>query len=284
MEEKLKKSNRKIIFGSVVYKSAEKYLKDFFTSLEMQGNVSFSILLLNDDIEIDDLKSIISSYDLHIECIECRNRTPVQLRIELLRQAKSRNADLLILGDCDDYFSNSRVQDIVNVYEDNLEKAFFYNNLVNTNGKSLMPELPETVVRFEDIGEYNFLGLSNTAVNVNKLGYEFIESLEEYHYNIFDWYFYTRILLLGFQGMKVQRCNTIYRLHENNLAGIAEMNPVDIEREIHVKQQHYECLEKYNSYYTLKFQQYQNENQLEILNKQKQHYWWNLTKCKERKK
>lgn len=284
MEEKLKKSNRKIIFGSVVYKSAEKYLKDFFTSLEMQGNVSFSILLLNDDIEIDDLKSIISSYDLHIECIECRNRTPVQLRIELLRQAKSRNADLLILGDCDDYFSNFRVQDIVNVYEDNLEKAFFYNNLVNTNGKSLMPELPETVVRFEDIGEYNFLGLSNTAVNVNKLGYEFIESLEEYHYNIFDWYFYTRILLLGFQGMKVQRCNTVYRLHENNLAGIAEMNPVDIEREIHVKQQHYECLEKYNSYYTLKFQQYQNENQLEILNKQKQHYWWNLTKCKERKK
>lgn len=278
MEEKLNKAKRKVIFGSVVYKSAEKYLKDFLTSLERQGNVSFSILLLNDDIEVDDLKSIVSSCDLPMECIECRNRTPVQLRIELLRQAKLRNVDLLILGDCDDYFSNTRVQDIVNVYEDNLEKAFFYNNLVNAHGKSLMPELPERVVGFEDIGEYNFLGLSNTAVNINKLSYDFIDSLEEYHYDIFDWYFYTRILLLGFQGMKVQRCNTIYRLHENNIAGIAEMNPVDIEREIQVKQQHYECLEKYNSYYTLKSQQYQNENQLEMLDKQEQHYWWNLTK------
>lgn len=278
MEEKLNKNNRKIIFGSVVYKSAEKYLKDFFTSLEQQGNELFSILLLNDDIGDADLKSIVSPYALHIECIEYRNRTPVQLRIELLRQAKLRQADLLILGDCDDYFSHNRVQNIINTYENHLDKAFFYNDLVNTNGERLMPELPKEVIRFEDIGEYNFLGLSNTAVNIDKLSYEFIESLKEYHYYIFDWYFYSRILLLGLSGVKVQNCNTIYRLHENNLAGIAEMSYADIKREIMVKKQLYECLEKYNFYYALKRQQYQDKNQLEILDEQKQHYWWNLTK------
>lgn len=278
MEEKLNKNNRKIIFGSVVYKSAEKYLKDFFTSLEQQGNELFSILLLNDDIGDADLKSIVSPYALHIECIEYRNRTPVQLRIELLRQAKLRQADLLILGDCDDYFSYNRVQNIINIYEEHLDKAFFYNDLVNMNSERLMPELPKEVIRFEDIGEYNFLGLSNTAVNIDKLSYEFIESLKEYHYYIFDWYFYSRILLLGLSGVKVQNCNTIYRLHENNLAGIAEMSCADIEREITVKKQQYECLEKYNSYYALKLQRYQDKNQLEILDKQKQHYWWNLTK------
>ncbi len=278
MEEKLNKNNRKIIFGSVVYKSAEKYLKDFFTSLEQQGNELFSILLLNDDIGDADLKSIVSPYALHIECIEYRNRTPVQLRIELLRQAKLRQADLLILGDCDDYFSHNRVQNIINTYENHLDKAFFYNDLVNMNGERLMPELPKEVIRFEDIGEYNFLGLSNTAVNIDKLSYEFIESLKEYHYYIFDWYFYSRILLLGLSGVKVQNCNTIYRLHENNLAGIAEMSYADIKREIMVKKQLYECLEKYNFYYALKRQQYQDKNQLEILDEQKQHYWWNLTK------
>ena len=278
MEEKLNKNNRKIIFGSVVYKSAEKYLKDFFTSLEQQGNELFSILLLNDDIGDADLKSIVSPYALHIECIEYRNRTPVQLRIELLRQAKLRQADLLILGDCDDYFSHNRVQNIINTYENHLDKAFFYNDLVNMNGERLMPELPKEVIRFEDIGEYNFLGLSNTAVNIDKLSYEFIESLKEYHYYIFDWYFYSRILLLGLSGVKVQNCNTIYRLHENNLAGIAEMSYADIKREIMVKKQLYECLEKYNFYYALKRQQYQDKNQLEILDEHKQHYWWNLTK------
>lgn len=278
MEEKLNKNNRKIIFGSVVYKSAEKYLKDFLTSLEQQGNELFSILLLNDDIEDDDLKSIVSPYALHIECIKYRNRTPVQLRIELLRQAKLRQADLLILGDCDDYFSHNRVQNIINTYEEHLDKAFFYNDLVNMNGERLMPELPKEVIRFENIGEYNFLGLSNTAVNIDKLSYEFIESLKEYHYYIFDWYFYSRILLLGLSGVKVQNCNTIYRLHENNIAGIAEMSYADIEREITVKKQQYECLEKYNFYYALKLQRYQEKKQLEILDKQKQHYWWNLTK------
>lgn len=278
MEEKLNKNNRKIIFGSVVYKSAEKYLKDFLTSLEQQGNELFSILLLNDDIGDDDLKSIVSPYALHIECIKYRNRTPVQLRIELLRQAKLRQADLLILGDCDDYFSHNRVQNIINTYEEHLDKAFFYNDLVNMNGERLMPELPKEVIRFENIGEYNFLGLSNTAVNIDKLSYEFIESLKEYHYYIFDWYFYSRILLLGLSGVKVQNCNTIYRLHENNIAGIAEMSYADIEREITVKKQQYECLEKYNFYYALKLQRYQDKKQLEILDKQKQHYWWNLTK------
>ena len=278
MEEKLNKNNRKIIFGSVVYKSAEKYLKDFFTSLEQQGNELFSILLLNDDIGDADLKSIVSPYALHIECIEYRNRTPVQLRIELLRQAKLRQADLLILGDCDDYFSHNRVQNIINTYEEHLDKAFFYNDLVNMNGERLMPELPKEVIGFKDIGEYNFLGLSNTAVNIDKLSYEFIESLKEYHYYIFDWYFYSRILLLGLSGVKVQNCNTIYRLHENNLAGIAEMSYADIKREIMVKKQMYESLEKYNFYYALKRQQYQDKNQLDILDEQKQHYWWNLTK------
>lgn len=278
MEEKLNKNNRKIIFGSVVYKSAEKYLKDFLTSLEQQGNELFSILLLNDDIGDDDLKSIVSPYALHIECIKYRNRTPVQLRIELLRQAKLRQADLLILGDCDDYFSHNRVQNIINTYEEHLDKAFFYNDLVNMNGERLMPELPKEVIRFENIGEYNFLGLSNTAVNIDKLSYEFIESLKEYHYYIFDWYFYSRILLLGLSGVKVQNCNTIYRLHENNIAGIAEMSYADIEREITVKKQQYECLEKYNFYYALKLQRYQDKKRLEILDKQKQHYWWNLTK------
>ena len=184
----------------------------------------------------------------------------------------------MILGDCDDYFSHNRVQNIINTYEEHLDKAFFYNDLVNMNGERLMPELPKEVIGFKDIGEYNFLGLSNTAVNIDKLSYEFIESLKEYHYYIFDWYFYSRILLLGLSGVKVQNCNTIYRLHENNLAGIAEMSYADIKREIMVKKQLYECLEKYNFYYALKRRRYQDKNQLEILDEQKQHYWWNLTK------
>ena len=96
-----------------------------------------------------------------------------------------------------------RVNNIISEYKKNNDMAFFYNEIVDMNGRKLMPKLPDIVYGCEDIGEYNFLGMSNTAVNLNKLDIKFIESLNEYKYDIFDWYFYTRILLLGLKGKKV---------------------------------------------------------------------------------
>ena len=146
------------------------------------------------------------------------------------------------------------------------------------SGRKLMPKLPNIVYRYEDIGEYNFLGMSNTAVNLNKLDIKFIESLNEYKYDIFDWYFYTRILLLGLKGKKVDNCSTLYRLHANNMVGIAELNKKNIMREIEVKKNHYKILSKYNQYYLEKYYEYQKKDGIIIEEKNSKYYWWNFTK------
>ena len=89
----------KVVFGSVVYKSAEKYLNDFLMSLQKQKESDFSIIIINDDIETKQLNNIFSNYLIEIECKKKENLTPIQLRVELLKQAKYENADLLILDD-----------------------------------------------------------------------------------------------------------------------------------------------------------------------------------------
>lgn len=268
----------KVIFGSVVYKKAQKYLEDFLVSVENQAKGKFSLLLINDDINMEELKKIVMQYSIEINIINIPNRTPVQLRIELLKWAKYEQADLLIIGDCDDVFSNTRVIDTIYTYMSKPKNIFYYNEIKDMHGKKIMPELPQSIQDFREIGEYNFLGLSNTALNIKEISYEFIDSLLEYSDEVFDWYLFSRILLTGKQGKKVNGCYTMYRLHENNIAGIQRFNEYNLRHEIEVKVKHYACLQSYHSYYAEKYWQYKWLKKYKLLKKQENYFWWNLLK------
>lgn len=270
----------KILFGSVVYQAGDKYLDDFFSSIDRQTDKNFSVLLLNDDMDMERLKKKLSKYAFDAEIIHIQDKTPVQLRIELIRRAKQKQADLLIMGDCDDFFSDTRVIRVVHAYINNPDTTFFYHELRSIDETVLMPKLPEYVKDFRDIGEYNFLGLSNTALNVKHISFKFIDSLREYDYEIFDWYLFSRLLLEGACGKKVTGCFTIYRLHENNLAGIQVNDRSNIERELDVKIKHYENLRKYHVYFEEKYHQFQNRK-YHVLEEKNQYYWWNLLKSND---
>lgn len=274
-----REDNIKILFGSVVYSKAEKYLPAFFSSIERQIDSNFSVLLLNDDINPVKLQRMTSRYSFNVEILHISGKTPVQLRVELLKSAIYRGADLLIMGDCDDYFSDTRVRDIVNTYIEKPDSGFYYNRLIDISGRKIMPELPESVYSFKVIGEYNFLGLSNTALNMNKISFEFVNSLEEYQDEIFDWYLFSRLLLKKVYGVKVDGCSTIYRLHENNIAGLQEFNQYNINREIEIKKKHYDNLRKYDSYYERKYNEYRCLEDCEYLTEQIDYFWWNLLSC-----
>lgn len=269
----------KVVFGSVVYCMAKKYLDNFLKSIDNQSSQDFSVLLVDDDIEIRELKKVLSRYSIDMDIVHIQDKTPVQLRIELLRIAKLKQTDLLIMGDSDDYFSNTRVEDTVKTFALNPESAFFYNELTDARGKTLMPCIPEHVYNFKEIGEYNFLGLSNTAFNMSKITYEFIDSLEEYHGKIFDWYLFSRLLLEGLCGKRVDGCSTIYRLHNNNIAGMPEVNESNICYELGVKQRHYESLRKYHPYYEKKYTQYLRKEMYECQKSLDYSFWWNLLRA-----
>lgn len=269
------------VLGSVVYRKAEAYLNDFFQSIAEQTTDDFSLLLLNDDMDPQELRRILSGYSLSAEVIFVPDKTPAQLRIELLRQAKQRRVDLLILGDCDDRLSGTRVARVKRAWTENPEDTFFYNELRSMRGARMMPELPKEVCDFKEIGECNFLGLSNAAFNMRKICFDFIDSLEEFSYEIFDWYLFSRLLLEGFCGRKVEDCFTVYRLHANNIAGETNFSETNIRRELEVKQKHYASLKKYHAYYAEKCRQYQKLENCERADARDTYFWWNLLKAIE---
>lgn len=271
----------KVIFGSVVYRAALEYLDDFLDSLDGQTFQEFEVLLVNDDLEDETLGEHVR------KCANLSKKTTILkadegqaiplLRIHLLKEAKKRGGTLLILGDCDDFFSKDRVASAVWGYEPGF--SFFYNEILNLEGQAVMPPMPGATESVRDIGECNYLGFTNTAVNLDKLDVAFLDSLREGQTNVFDWYFFSRLLLAGGRGKYLCRGKSYYRTHERNLAGEARNTEEARSRELQVKVEHYALLKKDSPYFEGLLADYSAGNVETKPDGQglQKYYWWGLT-------
>lgn len=272
----------KVVFGSVIYREALKYLDDFFSSVQSQTYQDFELLLINDNISMDILEKFQDKYPLIMKKTKIITKEvktqPYQLRVELLLEAYRMDGQLLVMGDCDDRFSRNRIAKIVDGFDDRY--AFYYNKLLGWQGQEVLPEFPRETGKIEDIGEENYLGLSNTAINMEKMSVSFLESLYEGKTNIFDWYLYTRILLIGEKGKYIEQGCTYYRIHEQNLAGISQTSVDDIYKEIGIKVEHYRLLRHYNPYFNEKLDKYlqMNADDINLNVNTGMHFWWGLVK------
>lgn len=265
----------KIAFGSVAYQNAWKYRMEFIESLNKQTLSKFDLLIINDNVEnIDELKDLTS---LSLTIINKPHPMNIsELRIFLLNTAKKLDYDLLILGDFDDKFHERRVERIAESYCE--EIGFYYNPLQLFDNHVVFKNLPQKVDTFENILEYNFLGLTNTSINLNFLSTVFINSLYDGNTAIFDWYLFTRILLEGIKGVLVDDAITYYRIHEDNLAGIELTNLISVKKEIEIKCEHYKLLKIYDPSFLQKYEEYSKvslNNYSKYLNHETNGYWWN---------
>lgn len=270
-----------VAVGSVIYQSAYGYIDDFLDSLENQTYKDFQVILINDDILEKDLNKVL---DRHTEilnkiCIVCLGggQEIYQTRIELFKNAKSLGTKLLILGDCDDFFSEDRVEKTVKCYEENADYGFFYNDIVLLTGEKMMKDLPDETCNAEDIIEFNYLGLSNSALNLDLLEDSFLDSLHKGNTKIFDWYLFSRMLLSMIKGKYVKDTSTYYRIHDNNLAGISGNGHEAIKKEYSVKLEHYRLLACENELFLKYYQKYENLDCSKVVaNKNEKGFWWNL--------
>lgn len=269
-----------IQFGSVIYREAELYFDDFINSLRQQSAKNFSIYLLNDNYSPKELLEISkkAGSTATIDTCAAEGAAPSKLRIELLRRMKRNGTKLLISGDCDDYFSTDRVAFVRKAYLKDRKAAFYYNQIVDFEGKPVLADMPDRITDDNAIREYNFLGLSNTAVNLSVISEAEIDSLGEFEGNVFDWYFFSRLLLLGKYGVKTEGGSTFYRIHAENLAGMPTDGMEAQKKEIAIKRNHYYWLKKYDACYEKKYNGYCNGN---LIQKRKDsgRYWWDLTSC-----
>lgn len=267
----------RVAFGTVIYETAWVYKDEFISSLNHQVNCEFDLIIINDDLcekKTDELEKLSNR---NIKIISKPYQMSIaELRIFLLLKSKSLGYDLLILGDFDDIFDSKRVGAIIKKYSE--KYGFYYNPLFTLDKHNVFDKLPPSLNTYKDILEYNILGLSNTAINLNMIDNTFIESLKEGNTSIFDWYLYTRLLLRGIRGVLVEEARTYYRIHENNIAGLEQRNEENIKKEIAVKREHYYLLKNYTALLEEKYKQYigvTEDECLNHLNKQSMGYWWN---------
>lgn len=235
----------KTVFGIVLYNKAFEYINELFESVNSQNTSEFELLIINDDIDSSALSQKLNGLNRECAVIKYNQKySPIELRIKLLLEAKNMNANLLIIGDADDVFSSDRVSCTSVLAIQHPEYSFFYNGLVGFENQQIMPNMPKKTMCIEDIASYNYLGMSNTSIRVDRLSKEFIESLSECNNPIFDWYLFSRLLLEGYTGLFVPCSLTFYRFHVNNTVGNQQSNPDRIEYEVSVKLNHYQSLSR----------------------------------------
>lgn len=269
----------RIVVGSVIYSEAIPYIHDFLKSLQQQTVQNFDVLLINDNIPMDIITQLLELYSedfkgrIKIEDCTSEEQELYELRIQLLSKVKKEGYNLLVLADCDDMSAENRIEQICNSYCK--ETAFFYHDLKRIGGdENVIFDLPEKTDCVDSILEKNYLGLSNTAINMECITKKFIETLQEGNTKVFDWYLFSRILLNGGVGKKVINTYTFYRIHETNLAGICGDNLTYLKKERDIKAIHYQLLEKYDKRFQLLLKRYIEMDVEKAVVNTNNNFWW----------
>lgn len=234
----------KVAFGTVIYKQAREYFDDLMYCVFHQTDSDFDALIVNDNYSKDELKNLNMDADVFVD-LEPRHVSIAQTRIEMIRAAKKAGYDLLVVSDADDTFALNRIEEYKKAYQLDKSYAFYYNELVTEDGKVVLENLPDRVDSARAISQSNFIGMSIAAINLNMIDDAFIDTLSEGDCPVFDWYFYTRLLMDIGPGKLVKNAATIYRIHDNNQVGTTH----DVQQELSVKLTHYSNLAKRYPYF-----------------------------------
>lgn len=268
----------KIVLGTVIYDQSFKYYKSFCESVTDQSWEQFDVILLNDNLDksqLDDLIIELEGKKVIIKNSECN--LMAYRRIELIMTALNLGYDLLVLGDFDDKFSKNRIEQYLHGFDEDF--IVFYNDLKNFEGNVIM-KLPEYTVE-EDILDCNYLGMSNTAINLNKVSSELLSNMEYKDIRVFDWYLFSKLLNNKNKGKKIIETYTYYRLYDANIAGIMEYSDANLSKEINVKVEHYKLLKDESLLYSVRYDYYKRLH-LENIGKEQEiavdvpQYWWGL--------
>lgn len=215
--------------------------EQFARSIKNQTKKKFDLMVVNDGFV--NLTKHLESACPGLEIKELQGVGNIAQNREILLNAACENKyDYAVLADFDDYMRIDRVEKTV---EGLVDAEIVYNDLVAVDSEGIPfnhnlifgSEALQTIT-YEDIANKNFLGLSNTGLQLKELkNISFPSNLR-----VIDWYFFTDLLL---QGKVAKRVETIsyYRQHSHNIAGIRCHDRIaEISKEIEVKKAHYRAV------------------------------------------
>jgi len=282
--------SKKIIIGTVVFPQIERFLQDFIFSINNQTYKSFKLVIFNDGYDTNLLTEMVFKIDKGIKTKILNvssGYTPSEIRKRLIDYCIENDYEILIFADSDDTFSKNRVERIIENIND--EFSIIYNDLyvLGTKEDYFNYGLPEKVLDINQILNSNFLGLSNSALNLKKLRGILANFKISKDIIAFDWFLFSFLIMNGAKAKRIDNAYTNYRIYDNNTAG--EKKNFDEERlcrGIKIKEAHYKYMRElfpniYGDYHTklLKFKEKISNRKyrdlyIECINKKTYRFWW----------
>lgn len=265
-----------------IYPYALKYLDEFEKCLSIQTFKDFDLVIFNDGVS--DLKEAISGYNDHFEIISVSG-TPMQIRFEAFGWLNKSGYDKIIFQDIDDSMSSNRVECLINLlnsYEIVANDLSLMNEKGDIYEESVWSkELGDLFsFNYEFISDKNILGIGNSAIRRQILEVPIKQSSTPV---VADWFIYYQLLHNGrLSAIFTNQCQTYYRQHEDNMAGIKEFSEDRLNYVIKVKEAQYNGLKEVGI---------ELKNEMEVLAKQKESidrildlnknrsrfFWWDET-------
>lgn len=242
----------KVLYSTVIYpcENFDTFIKDYLDSVFNQTNQNFDLLIVLDSLEKEVIEKYINKYNKvnkNILLKSIYNKTPIELREELIKISYKEDVDILIFSDFDETFAADRVEKII---QNIAEYSFVFNNFIVTDNdlnvldvKSFYQNrnIKKELLNIEDILYFNYVGFGNLAINLKAFDYMSIK----FPKNIIamDWFLASFVLINGGRGLYIEDTFVYYRQHSDSLVGINfKLNKQKLEQGLMVKKLHYQSL------------------------------------------
>lgn len=236
---------KKIAVLTTVFPSVIEFLPDFFKSLENQTVSEFDVLVVNDGMA--HFESLVEAWP-KLTIVELKAGSSIAKNREIgINTALELNYEVLIFGDSDDYFSPNRIAVCLTYLQ---TYAIVVNDLSLVEGKQIVKEKyistrlrNQFEITLDDIWDKNFMGLSNTAIN--------LEGTSKVKFDpvliAVDWYFFSSLLLEKKSAIFVNEAVTYYRQYPGNTIGLNPLKKETFVQGIAAKKTHYQAMMKLNN-------------------------------------
>lgn len=273
---------------TTIFPVNDEYIHDYFSSLNHQTVQGFDVVIVNDSF--GDLSEIREHYS-QLNIIELSPEGTIAKNREKLCQFALRNRyDVAIFADVDDYFSNNRFEQSINLLS---HYDIVVNDLSSFNEKK---EIKNNIlsnriyngdeITLDFIRDKNVFGLSNTAIRLSGMrcdNFRFPNSLVAV-----DWYLFSILLLESKRAVFTNSAVTYYRQYQDNTVGMGKVTKESIKKSLIVRKVHYQnMLSISDSYQTELYDNDQltsrfiESNECEEIIKMNQEYndtllWWEV--------
>lgn len=229
----------KISLVTYFYNEGIKYVDVFLDSVKKQTRLDFKLVVFNDGV--NDAANYFMNFNGPIEFVDVSG-TPTEIRFQSFEYLYKTDTEYIIFQDIDDDMTENRVE----VLSDLLKKYDIVSNdltLMDDNGvvyrESIWSDRLNDLFEFnyDFIRDKNIVGIGNSGIRKSVLSIPIKYSVIP---KVADWFMFFQLMLFGkTKAVFTIKCQTLYRQHNNNMAGVKTFDEARLTYVIQVKKAHY---------------------------------------------